>query len=783
MDLELLHKVGTYLMVASTFCALWLGRAFDPVVGGVVTVLGVASWFWEQPRMDPSRFGRAWTAVTVGFLLLCGYLLFFTEQGFVQVGVYLVLFLTTAKLFQRARLVDYLQLFALSFLLLAAATAFNEDLTFGLFFIVYVVCGVLTFAMHHLRVQLEENVARGGMRTRQLFGFQYLSVLSVLALLIFAASVAFFFLFPRMGFGFFVQKSREGAQTTGFSESVELGSHGAIKSDTTVVMRIEFPAGRPEDTSDLHWRGITFDHYDGTRWTSTLNEEQGLSSNADWSFELPHPGHMPRGDGLEQRIYLEPIGSAVMFGLHELSRVELADKDKTAATILNRHQLSVSPGGDVRHLVRSRPRARFEPPTVGYQYLATSDVGSPPVARLKESPPELRLVGLNRDAARAYVQLPKGSERLAALAKEVSSGADNDYDRVNRVEGYLKENLTYTTDLPDPGDMSPLDAFLFKHRKGHCEYFATALVMMVRSLGIPARSVNGFLGGQWNDFDDFLAVRNADAHSWVEVYFPGEGWVEFDPTPSAGNVSDQTSFWDPATELWDSLRFKWVKYVIEYDLETQVEFLRKASEALGDSPAGSESPEAFTFTLRDLVLDLRRNLLPMLLVIGFALAGGIVIRLRSPAPIDTWDGVASGAPIGASVAVVMALWSPAVTSGAYVFAVVVPVLVVGEALWSRRPRTARRTPVAVAGVARHYASLRDALARTGVVPGKAEGPEGLLQRVRASELPERAAIAALLVRYMEVRFGGQTMDKTELRSFGREVSRLSRMLRRLAARS
>lgn len=785
LDLELMHKAGTYLMVASTFCALWLGKAFGPVVGGLVATLGVASWFWELPRMDPARFGRAWTGLTIVFLLFCGYLLFFTEQGFVQVGVYLVLYLTSAKLFQRARLVDYLQLFALSFLLLAAATAFNEDLTFGLFFIVYVVCGVITFAMHHLRVQLEENHARGGMRTRQLFGRQYLTVLSILAVLIFGASVAFFFLFPRMGFGFFVQKSREGAQTSGFSESVNLGSHGAIKSDNTVVMRVEFPLGRPDDTALLHWRGISFDHYDGYKWSSTLKEELGMASDMSGSFEVPGavphgivPAGGERGRVVDQRIYLEPIGSAVMFGLHDLERIELSEKDKTAAAVLFRHQLTWSPGGDVRHYQRARPRAPFEAPSVGYFYTATSRLPSPSPEALAESSPELRAVGLNEEGGRAWVQLPERSERVAELARQVTEGAPNDYERVRRIETWLKTSLTYTTDLPDPGDQSPLDAFLFVHKRGHCEYFATAMVIMVRSLGIPARNVNGFLGGQWNDFDDFLAVRNADAHSWVEVYFPGAGWLEFDPTPAGANVSDQSSFWDPALELWDSLRFKWTRYVIEYDLETQVEFLRKASQTLGAAEGGDERPEEFAFTLRDLLTDLRQNLLPGVLVIVFALGAAVVIRVRRPLPIDQWDGMASGAAIGASVAIVQALWRPEAGAAAFVFAVGAPLLLSGIALWQRRARRAGPSRAAVAGVARHYTALRDAIGQTPVEVARTDGPERLMERVRASDLPEREAIVALIVRYMEVRFGGKPLDASAERTYGREASRLAKLLRR-----
>ena len=106
-----------------------------------------------------------------------------------------------------------------------------------------------------------------------------------------------------------------------------------------------------------------------------------------------------------------------------------------------------------------------------------------------------------------------------------------------RVEEYLRTSFGYTLEQKASGD-DPLSDFLFNVREGHCEYFATAMAVMLRTKGIATRVVNGFQEGEFNATANMYVVRQRHAHSWVEVYFPGENaWITFDPTPSAGRES------------------------------------------------------------------------------------------------------------------------------------------------------------------------------------------------------------------------------------------------------
>src|SRR5581483_6937368 len=130
-----------------------------------------------------------------------------------------------------------------------------------------------------------------------------------------------------------------------------------------------------------------------------------------------------------------------------------------------------------------------------------------------------------------YLRLPRQDRRITDLARQITALATNSYDRAVAIQDYLCHNFGYTLD-PLAIDVSdPIGSFLFKSRRGYCEYFAAAMTVMLRSLNIPARLVNGFQTGTYNRVGKDFVVRARDAHSWVEVYFPQYGWIPFDPTP------------------------------------------------------------------------------------------------------------------------------------------------------------------------------------------------------------------------------------------------------------
>jgi len=168
-----------------------------------------------------------------------------------------------------------------------------------------------------------------------------------------------------------------------------------------------------------------------------------------------------------------------------------------------------------------------------------------------------------------YLQLPAALDpRITELAKQTTKYARTPFDKTLAIETFLRNRYTYTLNLTGkPGD-DPLAHFLFETRAGHCEYFASAMTIMLRTLGIPAREVNGFLPGEYNDLGGDYIVRASDAHSWVEVYFPGAEWQVFDPTPAA--PENEAGFLSRLGQYADWMEITWSEWVIGYDFVHQV---------------------------------------------------------------------------------------------------------------------------------------------------------------------------------------------------------------------
>jgi hypothetical protein len=167
-----------------------------------------------------------------------------------------------------------------------------------------------------------------------------------------------------------------------------------------------------------------------------------------------------------------------------------------------------------------------------------------------------------------YLQLPFLSPRVRALALEVARQSPDPWTAALRLTHHLQTTLRYSLELQRTPGVEPLEDFLFVGRSGNCEYFATSLAVLLRTLDIPARVVNGFQRGEWNPYGGYFTVRQRDAHSWVEAWIPERGWVTLDPSPRA----DFDSAWSSSTTLQylDALRMRWHRYVVNWSLGDQL---------------------------------------------------------------------------------------------------------------------------------------------------------------------------------------------------------------------
>jgi hypothetical protein len=145
------------------------------------------------------------------------------------------------------------------------------------------------------------------------------------------------------------------------------------------------------------------------------------------------------------------------------------------------------------------------------------------------------------------------------------------------------DSYSYTLDFVGRSPENPIEDFLFRYRSGQCEYFASSMVLMLRSQGIPARLVTGFLGGEYNPFEGYYIVRENNAHAWVEAYVAGLGWQIFDPTPPAGRPGEAgEGSWLLAQQAWDFVLFRWDRYVLTFGLYDQLQIFSGLRQMWGD---------------------------------------------------------------------------------------------------------------------------------------------------------------------------------------------------------
>ena len=543
MSLDLLHRrlvVGMGLVALVAFAG---GAGFEPISAVLAAFALTLALVWHPDSAVSLRLERVWLPVAAVLVLRSLYHIFLVGDDVVVPVVDLLLLLLCAEALRSLDSRNDARLYSLTFALLLASTAYRPGVLFALAFVSYVVLATVALVVGHLR----RTAARHGVRER-LVGRRFLAGMAGLSGLTLIMSGVVFVAFPRLSRGFASRGEVLATSIAGFAEQVSIGEHGSrIYPNPAIVLRVEFPDGAPEDLFSLHWRGRSYDRFDGVRWSRSSGLPPSIGP-AQW-YETWGSGRV------RQQIYGAPLDVDVLFALHPL----LGARSSTA-----RIQPLFDNAGDHIYWGSGSP---------SYEALSVADRPTPAALREARS-------GFS-PARRHYTQLPALPQRVSELADSLTQGLDNNYDRVTAINDFFHTEFDYTLELPRSAREATLDYFLFERGEGHCEYFSTAMVVLLRSLGIHTREVNGFLGGQWNDFGQYLAVTQNEAHTWVEVWFPGYGWVQFDPTPGgAGTSAAVTSWLWPGRFLFDGLQHRWNKWVLDYNPESQSGLYQRISELL-----------------------------------------------------------------------------------------------------------------------------------------------------------------------------------------------------------
>jgi hypothetical protein len=492
---------------------------------------------------------------------------FFVSDNFVQATVHLLLFGMIIKLFSVQRDRDFVYLAMLAFLEVLSAAILTVDSVFLGALSVFLLIAVLTF----IGLEMRRSSLRGGFvqnigaqsiessRKKKRLGVFSYSVTTtgfVLVAAILIASVGIFFSLPRLSGGYLSKLAQQNDLVSGFSDNVSLGEIGRIQQSSQVVMHVRVENG--EKGPGVLMRGNSLSDFDGKNWINPPHDVQALN-NMGGSFDLRRYAReelrLAEGEQhhiVKYRVMLEPIGTNVVFTIPSPDYLFGPFRELT---------------GDRSQTFLNTDKDR---PTTNYSGI--SDLSQPTLQDL-----ELAKGDYPAEVQRRYMKLPDTLDpRIADLAHEITAKVRTPIEKAAAIQAYLSK-YRYTLELPSQRQMDPVAFFLFERKAGHCEYFASAMAVLLREEGIPSRIVNGFRGGEWNELTGNFIVRAKDAHSWVEVYFPGVGWYAFDPTPQ-GSLPE-ISMWTRVSLYIDAAREFWREWIVNYDFVHQERLANTAAGA------------------------------------------------------------------------------------------------------------------------------------------------------------------------------------------------------------
>lgn len=501
--------------------------------------LACATWRIQIFRMR-ARYPNGW--VKAAMMIGAGFGVYFSRGSLVglEAGVVLLIAAFILKLVEMRTRRDGLVLVFLGFFAVVTSYLFEDSLVAGAYSLFPVI--VLLAAM----IGLQQNrLASRPWPTLRLAGGLLLQALPIMLVL--------FVLFPRLGPLWSLPQPKDRA-TTGLADSMAPGDIAELSRSGALAFRASFDGPIPE-RDRLYWRAVTFERFDGKRWSQSF------------ASQLPQsPAWQRQGESLSYSIVMQPSGRPWLYAL-DVPEIEESEARMMADF----------------HLERRRP------------------VDKPLLYQLTSWPDSLRETSTNPATLERALQLPAaGNPRSRAWAMELRR-THQDPEAVVQVllRHFNREPFGYTLKPPAVGP-DIVDGFLFQTRNGFCIHYAGAMTFVLRAAGIPARVVAGYQGGEINTAGNYLSVHQFDAHAWLEYWVAGRGWVSVDPTFQVAPeriqlgleqaLADEQSFLEGSPmslmryrdigwlnslrQGWDNLNYGWQRWVLSYQGERQREILQ-----------------------------------------------------------------------------------------------------------------------------------------------------------------------------------------------------------------
>jgi transglutaminase-like putative cysteine protease len=471
-------------------------------------------------------------------------------------------------------------LVALALFQVILAANLTDSVFFPPLLVLFLIAVTWTLMVHTLGTEAAESGDASAARAALPPDLLRTTLLASLLSLLLAGVI--FMVLPRMRSSVLRGGLGPGMAVSGFSDRVDLGTIGRIRKDRRVVLRVETLEGPAPAPGAGYWRGMAFDRFDGRSWSVSAQAGRAARErlNGTPRFGLELRGGPPAGARVE-RIVREPVEAGVLFTAGPLRRIE-GPMD----------HLQLDNNGGLYFPARPNERIRYT------LWTLPAPVATPALTRDHTAPSSER-GPLAAERAARYTALPELDPAVAGLAREITAGLESDAARLAAIEAYLRRKGRYTDEPPpmgQPGGRSPVEDFLLGEVAGHCEYFASCMVVLARSLDMPARLVNGFAGGRINRIGGFTELLRADAHAWVEVHFAEAGWVRYDPTPPdlRSRSAAGLSLFEQLAELGSVIELWWFQRIVDFDSSDQVLALKSAWTFFKDlrpEPTLSAEPE------------------------------------------------------------------------------------------------------------------------------------------------------------------------------------------------
>lgn len=532
-------RMPWWVALLLSFCMLWRVQVFR------------GHWSF------PSKLVKTVLTLSAAVMVILGFPLLVSIE--IMVGALFVAY--GLKLLEMVKRRDALVIIYLSFFLIMTHFIFDQGILLALYDLAVLVI-LLTCLMG-----LYKNEEPVHLNFRlSLFSLQTLKKSFWMVIQALPLMVLMFVLLPRLP-SFWHMPLQKNTPKTGMSDSMSPGDFSNLTQDSSVAFRVSFHGDVPPQEK-LYWRGLVLPHFDGRKWQqsgsqfSLDNFTWYDDSKTNFSQALLKSGHVMSGEKTDYEVILEPSGAHWLFALNNPVPQNYDIALSQSATLVTKKP------------VKQRLQYRV------FSYLNHNDTRrlSPLAYQLQTSLPA--------------ESNPRSRELALQWFKEAGLEDDSKEHYIQRLLGEFNQRFFYTLSAPKLGEHT-VDEFLFDTQSGFCEHFSSSFVFMLRAVGIPARVVVGYQGGEFNPYENYLVVRQYDAHAWAEVWLENKGWVRYDPTFSVApqrildgfrgafdtddlNLStfslqnySHFSLINKILLQMDSINYLWAKWVLGYDASVQ----------------------------------------------------------------------------------------------------------------------------------------------------------------------------------------------------------------------